>query len=80
MFKRLRWLTVGFVLGLGSSYAVARRVRRMVMRYAPPELVDRWGGSAANVRRDMNAAVSEGRDAMRLREAQLRAEVGRRWQ
>jgi hypothetical protein len=80
MFKRLRWLTTGFVLGLGSSYAVARRVRRMVMRYAPPELVDRLGGSAANVRRDVNAAVTEGRDAMRVREAQLRAEVGRRWQ
>jgi hypothetical protein len=80
MFKRLRWLTTGFLLGLGSSYAVARRVRRTMQRYTPPQVVDRLGNGAANVRRDVHAAVHEGRDAMRLREAQLHAEAGRRWQ
>jgi hypothetical protein len=80
MFKRLRWLSIGFVFGVGSSYAVARRLRRAVQHYAPPQVVDRLGTGAANVRRDVHAAVGEGRDAMRLREAQLRAEVGRRWQ
>jgi hypothetical protein len=80
MFKRLRWLTTGFVLGLGSSYAVARRLRRALQRYAPPQVVDRLGSGASNVRRDVHAAVHEGRDAMRVREAQLQAEVGRRWQ
>jgi hypothetical protein len=80
MFKRARWLTAGFVLGLGSSYAVARQVRRTVQRYTPPRVADRIGNSAANLRRDMTAAVGEGRDAMREREADLRAEVGRRWQ
>jgi hypothetical protein len=69
MFKRLRWLSIGFVFGAGSSYAVARRLRRAVQHYAPPQVVDRLGMGAANVRH-----------AMRLREAQLRAEVGRRWQ
>jgi hypothetical protein len=76
MFKRLRWLTTGFVLGLASSYAVTRRVRRTVRRYTPPQVANRLTSSAAN----MQAAVGEGRDAMRRREAQLRAEVGRRWQ
>ena len=69
MFKRLRWLTIGFVLGVGSSYSVLRRLRRAVNRYAP-----------ADVRQDVHAAVTEGRSAMRLREAQLRAEVTRRSQ
>jgi hypothetical protein len=80
VFKRLRWLTMGFLLGLGSSYAVARRVRRAVLRYAPPEVVDRLSANATNVRRDVQSAVVEGRHAMRSREAQLRAKVGRRWQ
>ncbi|MGQ0825751.1 MAG: hypothetical protein ACT4OX_12140 [Actinomycetota bacterium] len=70
MFKRAFWLVVGFVLGLGSSWAVSRRLRRLVGRYAPTEVVDRWGG---NVR----AAVGEGRAAMRVREAELNATIGR---
>ena len=64
MFKRLFWLVVGFLLGLGSSWAVTRRVRRVARRYVPAELRDRWGGN-------MRAAVGEGRAAMRAREAEL---------
>jgi hypothetical protein len=67
VFKRLFWLVVGFLLGLGSSYALTRRLRRLAARYAPAEVVDRWGGT-------VRAAVDEGRTAMRNREAQLRAE------
>jgi hypothetical protein len=70
VFKRLFWLTVGFGLGLGSSWAVTRRLRRVASRYAPTEVVDRWGGT-------MRAAVDEGRTAMRDREAELRATLGR---
>jgi len=80
MFKRARWLTTGFVLGLGSSYAITRRVRRVVQRYTPPGVADRLGTGAANMRGNVGAAVHEGTHAMRSREAQLRAEVGRRWQ
>ena len=29
MIKRLVWLVIGFVLGLGSSWAVTRRLRRL---------------------------------------------------
>jgi hypothetical protein len=80
MFKRVRWVTTGFVIGVGSSYAVTRRLRRAVQRYAPPELAERVGGTAATLRRDVSAAVHEGRRAMRSREADLRTEVARRWQ
>ena len=71
MFKRLSWFGVGFTVGLGSSWAVRRRVRRVAARYAPTEVVDRWGGT-------MRAAVDEGRTAMRDREAHLRATVARK--
>ncbi len=80
MFKRARWMTAGFVLGLGSSYALTRRVKRTVQRYTPPRVADRITGTAAHLRDDVQAAVGEGRHAMRQREAELRAEVGRRWQ
>jgi len=62
VIKRILWLNVGFALGVGSSWAIMRRLRRVATRYAPTEVVDRWN---SNVR----AAVSEGRDAMRAREA-----------
>ena len=64
MFKRLFWLVFGFALGIGSSWAVTRRLRRIVRRIAPADVVDRWSD---NVR----SAVSEGRSAMRSREVEL---------
>ena len=70
MFKRLFWLTVGFALGIGSSWAVTRRLRRVVRRFAPTDVVDRWG---ENVR----SAVSEGRTAMRAREHELNSSFDR---
>ena len=70
MFKRLFWLVVGFALGIGSSWAVTRRVRRLVLRFAPTDAVDRWSD---NVR----SAVSEGRSAMRTRESELNSSFDR---
>ncbi len=66
MIKRLVWLVIGFLLGLGSSWTVMRRVRRVAVRLAPADVVDRWSDS-------VRAAVNEGRDAMRAREATFKA-------
>ena len=70
MFKRLFWLIVGFALGLGSSWAVTRRLRRFAQRLAPPEVVERWSD---NVR----SAVEEGKTAMRSREVELKSSFDR---
>ena len=70
MFKRLFWLIVGFALGIGSSWAVTRRLRRIVQRLAPADVVDRWSD---NVR----SAVSEGRNAMRTKEVELNSSFDR---
>ncbi len=69
MFRRFFWLVVGFLLGCGSSWAFSRRVRRVAQRYGPAEVADRWSGN-------MRAAVSEGREAMRAREAELKGSGG----
>jgi hypothetical protein len=67
MFKRVRWTTLGYVAGVGTSWAVANKVRKEARRLAPPEVARR---SADRVR----DAVHEGRSAMRDREASLRRE------
>jgi len=70
VFKRLFWLVVGFALGIGSSWAITRRLRRIVQRLAPADVVDRWSD---NVR----SAMSEGRLAMRTREVELKSSFDR---
>lgn len=61
MFKRLFWLTVGAAAGFSGSYWIQQRVKRAVDRFAPD-----------NIHADAKAAVAEGREAMRRREAELR--------
>jgi len=70
VFKRLFWLIVGFSLGLLSSWAVTRRLRRMAERFAPADVVDRWSDT-------VRSAVTEGRDAMRTRETELNSSFDR---
>ena len=70
MFKRLFWLVVGFLVGLGSSWAITRKMRRVAARYAPTDVVDRWGDT-------VRAAVDEGRATMRSREAELKESLAR---
>ena len=66
LFRRFFWLVFGFALGVMSSWAVTRRVRRIVQRLAPADVVDRWSDN-------VKSAVSEGRTAMRTREVELNA-------
>ena len=70
LFRKVVWVFAGFAVGLGSSWAFTRRMRRVARRYVPSEMRDRWGDN-------MRAAVDEGRTAMRSREADLKAGIGR---
>jgi len=69
MFRRFFWMVLGLVLGSSASWALGRRVRRVAQRYVPAEVADRWSGT-------MRAAVTEGREAMRVREAELKGSMG----
>jgi hypothetical protein len=79
VFKRLFWLLVGFGSGLGTSWYVVRSVKRTVRRtveaYAPAQLASRAGDGYRGARVNLRAAWTEGREAMREREAELRARV-----
>jgi hypothetical protein len=76
MFKRATWLTVGFGLGVGTTVAAARQVRKRVDRYQPSALVTRVGDSLGSTRDQVRArfaaALDEGRAAARVREGELR--------
>lgn len=72
MFKRLFWLTTGAGFGFGMSLWVQRTFKRTAARYAPQRVSDGFTRTVKGVTGDVRAAVQEGRDAMREREAILR--------
>jgi hypothetical protein len=72
VFKLVRKTVVvggAFAAGAASSWVLTRRMRSVTDRYMPAELRDRWRGN-------VSAAVTEGRDAMRAREAELKRTPG----
>ena len=73
MFKRVRWVAVGYGLGATTSYLAARRLRRTAQKYTPNEVANRVGATVGGTARQVQSAVSEGRAAMRAREATLRS-------
>jgi hypothetical protein len=78
VFKRLFWLSVGLAIGFGCSFWAMRAVRRAVERYGPERVTRDLVDGARSLLVDVREAVAEGRDAMREREEQLRAELDRR--
>jgi hypothetical protein len=78
MFKRLFWLIIGAGFGFGVSFWVVRFVRSTVERYTPERVSADLAGALRDLGKDLRAAVAEGREAMREREAELREELVRR--
>lgn len=78
MFKRLFWLMIGAGLGFGFSFWIMRTVKETIARYSPERVTGDLTAAARGLAADVRAAVDEGREAMRKREAELRAELGGR--
>lgn len=75
MFKRLFWLMVGAGFGFGVSFWLMRFVRDAVARYTPERVSGDLAAAVRGLGEDLRAAVAEGREAMREREAELRAQL-----
>lgn len=75
MFKRIFWLLMGAGFGFGASFWLMRFVRTTVERYTPERVSSDLAGALRSLGTDIRAAVAEGREAMREREAELRAEI-----
>jgi len=75
MFKRLFWLLAGVGFGFGVSFWVMRFVRETMQRYTPERVSADLAGALRDLGKDLRAAVAEGREAMREREAEIRHEL-----
>lgn len=77
MFKRLRWLILGALLGIAAYLWVTRRAREA--RDAVPDAGRDLARQATETVRDiadrLRDAVREGRAAMDERDAELRREI-----
>lgn len=78
MFKRLFWLTIGLGIGLGTSFWVMRFVKSTMERYTPERMSADLADAIKSFGKDLRAAVAEGAEAMREREAELRAQLEQR--
>jgi gas vesicle protein len=78
MFRRLFWLVVGAGFGFGISFWVMRFVRSTVERYSPERVSGDLADAIRSFGKDLREAVAEGREAMRERETELRAQLERR--
>ena len=75
MLKRLFWVFMGVGFGFGMSFWVTRTLRRKVARISPDNVAAGLSQAVRELGRDIRAAVSEGAEAMREREAELRSQV-----
>jgi hypothetical protein len=75
MFKRLFWLCVGIGLGAGMAYWLQKFLRQTAERYSPERVGGDLAESARRLSTDVRKAIGDGREAMRKREAELRAEL-----
>jgi hypothetical protein len=76
MFKRARWLVTGAGIGFGTSVWLQRKVKRTAARYSPQRFSGELTRTVKGISTDVRAAVQEGREAMREREAALRGGNG----
>jgi hypothetical protein len=75
VFKRLFWLSVGVGFGFGLSFWFTRYLRDAIERYTPERLSSELAAALRGLGEDLRAAAAEGREAMREREGEIRAEL-----
>lgn len=78
MFKRITWMGTGMAIGAGGAFWAKRKVENVMDRYVPEQVADRVATQARKVGLTVRAAASEGRQAMRDREQELRGQVDAR--
>lgn len=72
MFKRARWMGMGFAAGVGATVWANVKLREQAARYTPSAIGEEAARRARNLGGDLRDALADGRRAMADREAQLR--------
>ena len=78
MIKRLTWWAFGAMMGAGGSTWLQHKLRKKVARFKPPALAGAARGVARELGKDLRSVVTEGRQGMKLREAELREQLRKR--
>lgn len=73
MIRRLVWFVSGIVAGVSGVLFAGRRVKRTIGAMGPVKVAGRAAEATRSRLGNVQAAFREGRDAMRDREAELRA-------
>ncbi len=73
MMRRLTWFAAGAAAGAAGSHYAARKVKRTAQQLAPTNLARATARRIRNRGVVVADAVREGREAMRAKEAELRA-------
>ena len=68
MMKRLTWFVGGAVAGVAGASVAKKKAKAVVVEYAPVNVAKKTGDR-------VREAVSEGRRAMKAKEAELRARL-----
>ena len=72
MFKRIFWMGTGMAVGAGGAFWAKRKVEEAIERYLPEQVAVRAAESAKGLGDTVRQAATEGREAMRSTEAELR--------
>lgn len=75
MFKRVIWMGTGMAIGAGGAFWAKRKAEEAVQQYLPEQVAIRAAESAKGLGATVRQAATEGREAMRSTEAELRARV-----
>jgi ATP-dependent RNA circularization protein (DNA/RNA ligase family) len=75
LLKRFFWMLVGIGFGFGMSFWLTRLIREKVARWSPENVSADLSRALRDLGKDLRAAVSEGAQAMRERETELREHV-----
>lgn len=75
MLKRLFWMLVGIGFGFGMSFWVTRLIREKVAKWSPENVSTELSRALRDLGEDLRSAVSEGAQAMRERETELREQL-----
>jgi hypothetical protein len=75
LLRRLLWFVTGASVGFGGAMWIRNRVRRAMARVMPERMQAEVARGARRAGSNLRDAVSEGRTAMRRREAELRQDL-----
>lgn len=75
--RRLFWLFLGVGFGFGGSFWLMRFVKETAARYRPERVSADLAGAIKGFGDDVRLAIADGREAMRARESELRADLDR---